>query len=257
VTTTTYREIASLGWSALVEALRPQVRRARSLEEAAQGVAQAIWEALPESTVLVRLYAVAAREDLPGDVRQFVDDLAAGAGQEELISAATPVLALVGTYGAEDAWQDRKKSRGHRGIPLVSASFVDAIPMLARLLKELGIELSWLDDAPAALTEKLVGGFNGIFYVEDARTIRDRAGRLVIPETDFVEREGVRTVFGMGGFYPDGTMLVCIVFTRELLTRTVVETLSSLITMLKAETFGSVLAERVFARKSDAQRSKQ
>ena len=244
----TYASIDPAQWAAVLDTLRPLVSRAQTLEGAAQLVARGLYEALPSSTALARVYAVVPHGELPGDVRAFVADLMSGAGPTTAKepTATMPVLALLGTYGSKPAHCDRKLSQGHKGIPLVSAAFVDAIPMLARLLRELGIDLAWLDDAPEVITRRLLGGFNGLFYVDDARTVRDAKRRLVIPATDFVAEERVRTVFGMGGFYPNGTMIVCIVFTREAIPRGTVERLTSLISMLKGETFGAVLGRRIF-----------
>lgn len=78
------------------------------------------------------------------------------------------------------------------------------------------------------------------------RSARDAAGRRIIPAADFVSEQNVKTVFGTGGFYPDGTLVVCIVFTRETLARSTVEQLASLISMLKGETFGIVRARKLF-----------
>ena len=69
----------------------------------------------------------------------------------------------------------------------------------------------------------------------------------MIPAQDFVEEHGVKTVFGMGGFYPDNTLIAIIVFARERLKRAQVERLTSLISMFKGETFGVVRARKIFA----------
>ncbi len=232
-------------WSGILDQLRAPVGAARSLEGAAQLVCSRLAETVGE-TALVRIYAILPYKDTPLDVRTFVDELASRAGQHAGIPPLTRVLSLLGTHGSEEAWGDRRQSKGHQGIPLVSAAFVDAIPMLARLLRELGLDLTWLDDAPEIVTRRLLGGFNGVFYVEDAATARDAKGRLIIPAADFVAAEKVKSVFGMGGSYPDGTVLACIVFTRERLPRAIVERFTSLITMLKGETFAAVLARRFF-----------
>lgn len=234
-------------WSAELETLRAGLPRCTSLEQAAQLVTQTMCRTFSESTVLARVYTLLPNGDLAPDVAQFVKELAAGAKGADL-SPKTPVLTLLGTCGREDAWQSRKLSRDHKGIPLLSGSFVDAIPMLARLLKELGIDLAWLDEAPEIATRRLLGGFNGVFFVEDAATAHDAKGRKIIPAADFVERYGVKTVFGMGGFYPNGTLVVVILFTTETLTRAAVESLTSLISMLKGETFGLVREKRIFER---------
>lgn len=233
-------------WAGVLDELRAQVRGCPTLEAAAQCVARGLYERFRESAALVRVYAMVKHAEAPPEVRAFVEDLAGASGDRARIADATPVLALLGTHGAEEAWCDRRRSTGHKGIPLLSGAFVDAIPMLARLLRELGIDLSWLDEAPEIATRRLLGGFNGVFYVQDATNARDALGRRIIPATDFVREQNVKTVFGTGGFYPDGTLVVCIVFTRESLARSSVERLASLVSMLKGETFGVVRERKLF-----------
>jgi hypothetical protein len=155
---------------------------------------------------------------------------------------------LLGTHGSKPEWCERARSKGHLGIPLISAEFVRAIPMVARLLEELGVDLAWLDAAAEMYTRKLLGGFNGVFFVDDAATAQDSLGRNIIPAQDFVDEQGIKTVFGMGGFYPDNTLIAIIVFSREHLTRSHVERLTSLISLFKGETFGLVRARKFFAR---------
>jgi hypothetical protein len=237
-------DLDSTAWSAFLDELRSDIRNCPSLERAAQRVAKGIHERFAEVTVLSRVYALLKYGELPADVASFVDTL--GKADPSRIVPATPVLTLLGTHGEKEEWCDRRRSQGHKGIPLLSGAFVDAIPMLARLLRELGIDLSWLDAAPEVATRRLLGGFNGTFYVQDAATARDGQGRRIIPAEDFVAEHGVQTVFGNGGFYPDGTLIVCIVFLRETLPRSTVERLASLISMVKGETFGVVRSRKLF-----------
>lgn len=238
-------------WSAFVDAMRPGVAASKTVEDGAQIVCERLSTGV-RNVALARIYAIVPYHELPADIRVFVDRLAATAGVPEL-APTTPVLTLLGTHGAKSDWCDRRRSTGHKGIPLVSAAFVEAIPMLSRLLKELGVDLAWLDAAPGVFTRRLVGGFNGVFHADDARSARDASGRLVIPATEFVATEGIRTVFGMGGANPDGTTLACIVFTRELLSRAACDRFTSLISMLKVETFSSVLNRRLFSAPPPAQ----
>jgi hypothetical protein len=247
---TTYQEVQPGAWTELLGRLRETVRGASALEHAAQAVACELVREFRDTTALARVYALVPNQALPDDVRRFVDDLADDHGVA--LAPATPVLCLLGTHGEDPAWCDRRTSERHRGIPLVSRDFVAKIPMIARLLKELGIDLEWLDEAPEFVTRRLLGGFNGVFFVRDAASAKDALGRQIIPAQDFVEEHGVKTVFGMGGFYPNGTMIVCIVFTRETLERSQVERFQSLISMLKGETFGLARSGRYFESESAA-----
>ena len=49
------------------------------------------------------------------------------------------------------------KSKEHMGIPLISSAFVGAIPMISRLLKELGVPLDWIDSHDSEIIKKTVG----------------------------------------------------------------------------------------------------
>lgn len=51
----------------------------------------------------------------------------------------------------------------------------------------------------------------------------------------------------MGGFYPNGMLVVFIVFTREELSEKQANALQSLITMFKSETFAICRAGKLFA----------
>lgn len=242
-----FAEIDSAAWTSTLDELRVRIRESKTLEGAAQQIARGMHESFAESAVLARVYTIVKHSELPPEATAFVRTLAEQAGDTSRMTDATPVLALLGTHGIEEAWCDRRRSEGHKAIPLLSGAFVDAIPMLARLLRELGIDLSWLDEAPEVVTRRLLGGFNGLFYVHDATSARDAQGRRIIPAADFVSKHGVKTVFGTGGFYPDGTLVVCIVFTRETLARSTVERLASLISMVKGETFGVVRTRKFFS----------
>lgn len=241
----TYAEVEASTWGEILDSLREEIGQSKTLEDAAQRLTRALYMRFEETTALARVYAIVPHRELPPSVTSFVEELVAANGGASP-SPDTPVLSLLGSYGASEAWCDRRRSRAHKGIPLLSAAFVSGIPMIARLLKELGIELAWLDDAPEVNARRLLGGFNGVFFVDDAASARDAQGRRIIPAQDFVEHERIRTVFGMGGFYPDGTMVVVILFTREEIARSQVERLKSLISLLKGETFGAVRARHLF-----------
>lgn len=241
-----YADADPRAWSAVLDGLRATVGKTPALENAAELVARQLYATFEATTALARVYAVVPYRDLTPSVTAFVDQLASKSGQGDHIHPDTPVLTLLATHGTKAEWCDRTKSKGHVGIPLVSAQFVQAIPMVARLLKELGVDLAWLDAAAEVNARRLLGGFNGLFFVDDAATAKDSLGRLIIPAQDFVEEQGIKSVFGMGGFYPDNTLIAIIVFARETLKRSQVERFTSLISMFKGETFGVVRARKFF-----------
>src|SRR5262249_55845410 len=163
--------------------VEPQVELATSLEEAAQTLASALYTQFAESAVLARVYVTVPFAALPPRTRAFVQTQP-GAGAT--LNGTTPVLSLIGTQGQNVDWNDRRKSKQHRAIPLISAEFVDGIPMIARLLRELGVPLDWIDSHDARRLVATIGSTVGLFYVEDAVRAMDDRGRKVIPAVDFV-----------------------------------------------------------------------
>ena len=205
-------------------------------EQAAQKFSEALYQEFSPSVVLARVYVSIPFAQLPTANKTFVNNLAAGKGVGNLITETTPILSLAGTAGQKPAWMDRRKSQGHVGIPLCSASFVDAIPMMSRLLQELGLNLAWFDKQDLSVVEKTAGGLAGLFYVAQAAQATDAHGRKIIAAQDFVSANGIQTVFGMGTSYVGGKFAVSIVFTTETIDRDQLRPIATLISTFKAET---------------------
>lgn len=231
--------------AAFEESVRPGLEAAATLEEAAQAMARGLCESFHPG-VLVRLYQTVRYHQLPAPVRELVRTRAAARNAAERVHGMTPVLALMGTHGVEEDWRDRIRSKGHQGIPLLDARFVESIPMVARLLQELGLGLDFFDARPGVATKKLIGGLNGVFYVADAATAVDDRGRLIIPAQDFVAKHRVQTVFGMGGVYLPGSMICAIVFTGEHVSRAQAERFARTISLFKAATLRLVRQNLLF-----------
>lgn len=228
--------------------VREAMRASGSFEEAAQAAVSAIYQAFSSSLVLLRLYTTIPYQQLPEDIQQFVQRLITSKAPDASVLPQSQVLTLFGTRGRHPDWNDRKRSRGHVGIPLLSSSFVNEIPMLSRLLKELGADLSWLDTKREFLGKSLGGNLASAFYVEDATTVKDDRGRLVIPAQDFVLANQVKTVFGVGGSYINGQILAVIFFCQEKLSKEQAEQFIVLANVIKASTV-SLLSTRLFSGK--------
>jgi hypothetical protein len=214
----------------LLDKVREDTKNCRTLEQAAQLLTDAIYEELGDSVVLARVFATVRFGELPEPNSAFVTDLAAANDIAPLINDDTLILSLLGTRGAKSEWNDRRTSEGHVGIPLASAAFVDKIPMISRLLKQVGLDLDWIDSRDADIVTKTLGDISGVFYVPDAAQAVDHQGRKIIPAQDFVEANDVKTVFGLAGGYPVGKMFVtAIVFCRETLDKAEAELFSPLI----------------------------
>ena len=236
--------INDLSWHdlrGLQDLIRESLKGCAHLEEAAQSCASLLYETFNPPPVLVRLYGTVPFADLPRDNREFVSRLAEEKGITRLIDRRTPVLSLLGSRGARPAWNDRRLSKGHVGIPLCAASFVESIPMVSRMLIEMGMGLKWLDARDVGLVPGVTdGGPSGLFYVKDARAAVDMGGRHIIADQDFVLEQDVRTVFGVGGFYVGGTLVVLLIFTQELVERPVVQRLVPIVNVFKSATIGPV-----------------
>lgn len=228
----TLRSFTDAEWPQ-IEQLRARVNElanAESLVGAAQGFVE-IFSAAFASVVLARLFAVLPAGTLPPTERTFAAALAGGA-----LTESTPVLSLLGTAGQGEGWSERTASVGHRAIPLLSSATIDEAPMIAKLLADLGADLQALDAGGMIATRQLLGGRNGTFFVPDARTAVDSRGRHVIAARDFADAFAIRTVFGMGGAYLDGTMAVAIIFCSEELDRLTVDRFPSFIASFKMAT---------------------
>ncbi|MFH1740794.1 MAG: hypothetical protein ABIH23_17440 [bacterium] len=224
-----------------------EVAGCAALEDAAQQYISILYDTLSESIVLARFFATIPFEELPGPNKEFVINLAQESGIRELIGDRTLVLSLLGSRGAKTEWNDRCKSRGHVGIPLASSDFIDRIPMMSRLLKQLGVGIDWIDSNDTGLVAKTFENLSGVFYVRDARSEVDNQGRRIIAAQDFVEEENIKTVFGIGGCYM-GTSLffTTIIFVREFLDRQLVERFMLQANKFKTATLTLVDEGRIF-----------
>ncbi|MDA2924319.1 hypothetical protein MYX65_06625 [Acidobacteria bacterium AH-259-L09] len=227
--------------------LEPQVQQANALEEAAQAVVAALHNHFSDSVVIARIFVTVPFDALPASNQDFVRKLADSAGATEQLKGGTPVLSLVGTHGQEEKWNDRRNSEGHVGIPLISSSFVGAIPMISRLLKELGVPLDWVDSHDTEMIVKTVGESAGLFFVEDAAEVTDQEGRKVIAAQDFVSSYNVKSVFGTGGVYPSGQMFAIVAFCRDQFSREAAQEFVALADSFKNSTSPLVGATLIFS----------
>jgi len=155
---------------------------------------------------------------------------------------------LLGTHGDQEEWNDPRRSQGHLGIPLISSAFVGAIPMISRLLRELGVPLDWIDTHDASVIQKILGDSASLFFVEDASQATDDQDRKIIAAQDFVSGYKIRSVFGIGGAYSGGEMLVTVVFSHARFGREKAEQFLPLVTLFKSNTERLVAERRTFAK---------
>lgn len=231
----------------ILDELSVKIKECKTLEQAAMEAMGLLYKEFSDTIVLARLFVAVPYGKLPTDNRSFVSELARTHNITDLINDETYVLSLLGTKGVDPAWNDRRNSKGHVGIPLASADFIDRIPMMSRLLKEVGLDLSWIDRQEAVAT-KTLAGLSGVFYVSDAETAVDDKGRKIISAQDFVQANKIKSVFGCAGGYPiSKTFITMIVFCRDAIKQSSVEQFLPFISNFKAGTTPIVSSGAIFA----------
>jgi hypothetical protein len=202
-----------------------------------------------DSIALARLFATFPMRGLPVENRAFVEEMARSANVSDQIAEETLVLSLLGTRGDSPEWNDRRQSKGHVGIPLVSSRFVDRIPMISRLLKQLGAGLDWIDRKDTDIVSETFGSLSGVFHVKDAASEVDTEGRKIIPAQDFVQASGVKSVIGIGGCYMGTSVFFAIIlFLREVVEHLVAERFMLQSNLFKTATLNLVDDGRIFLR---------
>lgn len=184
-----------------------QDRRFRSIEEAYQCLAQTMYETFCANTgepdlVLSRVYHSFDFPLLSNSLQQIAKQ-----AWEKETKESSKFIILMGTYGKEAAWCDRTQSQGHKAI-LLSHETLNNIPMVARLIQQIGFDLGVLLGEEKGIEYKSVSGTFGVFYVSPA------LGSPYIPAQDFVTRYEVKSVIGTGVMLPQGDIAVYIGFSR-------------------------------------------
>ncbi|HVE78592.1 MAG TPA: hypothetical protein VNA89_07015 [Gemmatimonadaceae bacterium] len=158
-----------------------------------------------QSCPLVRLYKTHPYETLDPPLKAFAARLLGDTPPRPGMKCLT----LLATAGAETEWNSRRASRRHRAIPLPSAQVVEQAPMIAQLIKQLGLDIAHVVDPAPELVRELEGRTYNVFHVEDA------AGSAYIPaQDDFVVPYGIRSVLGFGGLLRSGELFAVILFSR-------------------------------------------
>jgi len=154
---------------------------------------------------LVRFYMTHPYGGLPSGLKAFARERMGGRDPWD----AMKCLVLLATAGSERAWNSRHLSRGHQAIPLPSVGIVEQAPMIAQLIRQMGLDLDSVVAPRPELLQGLQGKTYNVFYVQQA------AGSPAIPAQDeFVRRYGIRSVLGCGGIHLTGELYAAILFSR-------------------------------------------
>jgi hypothetical protein len=190
--------------------IRREARDSPSLEQVAERVVRYLYEAFRDpgtgehQLALVRFYRTHPYRELDPDLR-VVARMALGTTPRD---EGLKCLTLLASAGAESDWNDRRRSRAHRAIPLANATVVERAPMISRLLEQMGMDVGRLLQTDTSLLPDAEGRTYNIFYVENA------AGSPYIPaQVEFVNAYGIRSVVGFGGILR-GELFAIIMFSR-------------------------------------------
>jgi two-component system, NtrC family, sensor kinase len=201
--------------------LRSSSESAASMEDCAGKVVGYLYDSLvhdryhAKACALVRFYKTHAYADLDGESRDFAKRLLGGTLDKDDMRCLT----LLSTIGENPEWNDRRNSTGHRAIPLPNESFMERIPMIWRMVSQLGINTSQIiRPDPVEVAETY-----DVFYVDEA------VGSPYIPaQEDFVIPYGVRSVLGFGGLLSSGDLFVVILFAKVSVSLSVAQRFSPL-----------------------------
>lgn len=219
------------------DAFREAGARARALgpfacaAQAAQAVADAAYERLGGSLVLLRVFTTLPFAALPAPDRDLVRRKCEEKALLGALRQGTPVLTLLGTRGRNPDWDDRARSQRFRCIPLVSAAYVAAHSMLELQLRAMRFDPGLVDRWDEEVVARgRADRFSGLLYVRDAATDRDEQGRPAVPGQAFVAEHGVKTVAGCGAGYARHPALATLfAFASEHLEREHVEPFTTLL----------------------------
>lgn len=211
---------------AIATRLRQAADSASCMEDAAEAVVRCLFGELVDeegtpACALVRLYVTARLSALDGPLQEFArravpDDLGSA------LSDDTRCITLLATTGVEPAWNDRRSSMAHQAIPLVDEDLVARLPMVAGLLRGLGVDAAAVVRPDPSQHAARASRRYDMFFVPDARSSRS------IPDTAFVERYGIHSALGFGGVMPSGELFTVLVFATVAVTEATAELLRSL-----------------------------
>jgi|SRR5687767_4012441 len=191
--------------------LRNIAGSARTVEEAATAIVGFLHSqsADPRTSepqcALVRFYMTRPYDALDPDLQAFSRAKLRGSTPDP----DTKVLTLMASYGSRPEWRDPRLSVDHQAIPLPSVEIVEQAPMIAQLIRALGIEITDVVKPRVSLLQDESGKTYNVFHVEKA------LGSPYIPaQDDFVKPHGIESVIGFGGLLPTGDLFAVVMFSQ-------------------------------------------
>ena len=221
--------------------LRRSGAGASSMEEAAERIVRYLYDGLRDPALeqpacaLVRMFITMPYAELQPEQQSFSERVLGSRPDPSM-----KCLTLLATAGELPDWNSRHTSRGHQALPLPSPEAVSRSPMIAQLIRQLGIEISALLTEGGLVIDSTQHTFN-VFYVGNA------VGSPMIPaQQEFVIPYGVRSVLGFGGLMPSGDLFATILFSRTFIPRDVADLFKTLALNVKVALL-PFAGDRVFA----------
>jgi len=212
--------------------IRRSATGAESIEDATTNVCRFLYDELltdsgERACALVRCYKTHLYSKLRPADREFARLAMAGATPTERMRCLT----LLATAGDEPKWNDRRRSKDHRVIPLATAEMVSQAPMISQLFKQFDLDIGVLVQPAGDIVKDLEGKTYGVFHVAEA------SGSPYIPaQDDFVERYNIRSVVGCGCAL-HGELYALILFTKVTVTDETADRFRTLALDLKSALF--------------------
>lgn len=216
-----------------------------NMEEAASSIVKYFYDAFIDPTdggrscAMVRFYKTHAFGKLEPDLKLFARRQLGDRPADD----AMKCLTMLATIGDEPEWCDRRQSRGHQAVPLVSEEVVEKAPMISQLVKQMGLEIAEVvqPSEPIVSQRQEKRSYN-VFHVEEA------LGSPYIPAQDeFVKPYGIHSVVGFGGLLRTGDLFAVILFSRTPVSAESAERFRNVALDVKYALF-SFPEDRVFAR---------
>jgi len=193
-------------------------RRIRSLfdddpatfEEAARRTVRFFYDEMIDedgarACALIRIFKTHLFRELDSELQQFARSIAPEADSIPDLRCLT----LVATAGQEPGWNSRHASRGHKAIPLTSVEFIEKAPMIAQLIKQIGVTVNMVMRPDRALLLDQSDATYNVFHVPEAA-----GSPHIVGQKEFVEPYRIASVVGFGGLFTTGDLFATILFSK-------------------------------------------
>lgn len=210
--------------------LRQIGKNANSIEEVSNRIINYIYEntvskkTQEKSCILIRMFQTIPYQKLTPELQEYAAKLL----NNQPVNPNLKCLTLLATAGEKTEWNSRQKSLGHKAIPLANKEAIAQIPMISRLIQQLGLDPGQVLEPDPNLLADLEQKMYNVFYVADA------LGSPYIPaQKSFVIPFNIKSVIGFGGLLPSGNMFVVLMFLKVTVPRETIDLLKPLALAVK------------------------